>query len=153
MRVLVLERVLANAIMLGQRTWANAWLLPVPSLHGQRIGLRAESQDDGWWWWFYTSQAGLKLPPLSALRRGDLGTVELVGVAEPGEFGRSSHGPAVWVFRSPQVEGLRGTREMRVGYSDQPHVIERDKLALGREAQEGKTSEIPGSVRAVPEAR
>ncbi len=138
MRVLVLERVVANAVILGARSWANLWLLPSPTLVGQRVGLRAESVDDGWWYWALTQfgRSPLKLPPLDKLRRGDLGTVEIVGSEEPGKFGPGSHGPAVWVFRAPRAETVpKGARVLRAGYGDQPHVIERDKLQAARESQ------------------
>lgn len=127
MRILVLEKVLANAIMCGARAYANLWLLPVPSMIGERIGIRAESVDDGWWSWFYTQRLGLSLP---TIRSGDLGSVQLVRTSEPGEIERLAFGPAVWVFGEPRIEGISG-KLLRAGYSDQPHVRERDRVAVG----------------------
>lgn len=129
MKILLLERVLANAIMCGAQTFANLWLLPVPSMIGQRIGIRAEPELDSFYSWFYTERLGLKVP---SLRAGDLGTVLLQRTAEPGELSRLAFGPAVWVFSEPKIEPLNG-RVMRAGYSDQPHVKERDRLSVGSE--------------------
>jgi hypothetical protein len=129
MKILILERVLANAIICGARNFANLWLLPVPAMLGQRIGIRAEDELDNFYLWFYTERLGLKVP---SIRAGDLGTVTLQRTAQPGELGRVAFGPAVWVFSDPKVEQISG-KPMRAGYSDQPHVRERDRLALGSE--------------------
>lgn len=137
MRILCLELVLANAIMCGAQRFANLWLLPVPSLIGQRVGIRAESSgqvDDSWWLWFYRERLGYKIPHV---RKGDLGTVLLERVAEPLELGHGAFGPAVWVFSTPKIELVSG-KPMRAGYSDQPHVKERDRLAEASTAKEGK---------------
>lgn len=150
MRILLLERVLANAIILGQRNFANLWLLPSPKLVGERIGIRAEAELDGFWFWFYRERCGMKLPKVTQLRAGDLGSVKLERMAEPGELGRLAFGPAVWVFSEPRVEGISG-REMRAGYSDQPHVLERDRVGLG--LQPRKASDDTGSVREVSAPR
>jgi hypothetical protein len=132
-RILILERFAANAIMGGARNFANLWLLPAPSMVGERLGIRAESIDDGWYGWFFRERLGLEM---RSARGGDLGTVKLERTAAPGELGRSAFGPAVWVFSSPLIEGISG-RAFRAGYSDQPHVVERDRVALGQ-AQKGK---------------
>lgn len=134
MRILILEAVRANAIMAGAIKYANLWLLPSPAMVGQRIGLRAESVDDGWYLWFHTKRLGLSVP---SVRRGDLGSVKLERVAEPYELGRSAFGPAVWVFSEPKIESITG-KAFRAGYSDQPHVVERDRLrvASARKASE-----------------
>lgn len=129
MKILVLERVVANAIMCGARNFANLWLLPVPSMIGQRLGIRADDELDNFYLWFYTVKLALKI---QSLRAGDLGTVTLQRTAAPGELGRSAHGPAVWVFSDPKIEPISG-KLLRAGYSDQPHVKERDRLALGSE--------------------
>ncbi len=129
MRILVLEHVLANAIICGARNFANLWLLPVPTMIGERLGIRAEPEADGFYAWFYRERLGLKIP---SLRSGDLGSVTLVRSAKPGELGRSAFGPAVWVFSDPRIEVISG-KPLRAGYSDQPHVKERDRLALGSE--------------------
>lgn len=134
MRILILEAVLANAIMCGARSFANLWLLPVPAMVGQRIGLRAEAEDDGWWSWFYRERLGLKVP---TVRKGDLGTVKLERVAEPGELGRTSFGPAVWVFSEPKIENIVG-KVIRAGYGDQPHVLERDRVSLASARKESE---------------
>lgn len=145
MRILVLERVLANAIICGARSFANLWLLPSPKMIGQRIGIRAEPEQDGWWMWFYTERLGLKIP---ATRAGDLGSVKLERSAEPGELGRQAFGPAVWVFSQPRIEGISG-KLLRAGYGDQPHVLERDRVALG--SQPRKESERDADqIQAIP---
>ncbi len=136
MKILVLERVLANAVICGARTFANLWLLPVPSMLGERLGIQAEAELDGWWVWFYAERLGLKVP---ATRAGVLGSVKLVRTAEPGELGRQAFGPAVWVFSEPRIELVSGTT-MRAGYSDQPHVKERDRLALGSEPRKASAT-------------
>ncbi len=129
MKILILERVLANAVMCGAQSFANLWLLPVPTMIGQRLGIRADADLDGFYSWFYQERLGLKIP---SVRAGDLGSVTLERTAEPGELGRGAYGPAVWVFSNPKIEGISG-KLLRAGYSDQPHVKERDRLALGSE--------------------
>ena len=127
MKVLALERTLANAIMGGARSFANLWLLPAPSLVGERIGIQAEPDEaEGFWEWFYRGRLGLKFPES---RSGALGTARLVRTAKPFELGRGAFGPAVWVFDQPRIETVEG-RAFRAGYSDQPHVRERDRLSV-----------------------
>ena len=136
MRILMLERTLASAIVYGARSFANLWLLPAPSMVGQRIGIAGESIDDNWWHWLYLERLRLKIPHV--LKPGVMGSVKLERVAAPGELGRGAFGPAVWVFSDPKLHHVEG-KIFRAGYSEQPHVVERDKLNAGL-AQKEKES-------------
>jgi len=131
MRVLYLERTLANLVILGVQRFANLWLLPAPKLVGERLGIAAEDELDSFYPWFYGTRYPGKVPPIQHLRSGALGSVLLERVAEPGELGHTAFGPAVWVFSAPKLETVSGNA-LRAGYSDQPHVKERDRLALAQ---------------------
>lgn len=155
MKILILEAVLANLLMCGG-TWkhANLWLLPSPKMLGTRIGIHAETQDDAWWWWFYTERCKSvdlvkQVGSISRMRRGDLGSMLLERVAQPRELGPAASGPAVWVFSQPRIETISG-RTFRAGYSDQPHVIERDRLALASARKESESVGEPSEERALP---
>lgn len=134
MRILRLEAVRANAIVCGLVKFANLWLLPPPTMVGTRVGIHAESVDDAWYSWFFRERLGIAVP---MVRRGPLGTVRVERVAEPGEFGRSSFGPAVWVFSEPKLETISG-KVFGADYSDQPHVKERDRVALASARKESE---------------
>lgn len=133
-RILVLERVLAHAVICGACNYANLWLLPKGDMIGKRLGIHAEAgelpKDDGWHHWFYAERLKWQLPPLRHMAAGVIGSVLLKRVAKPRELGHMAFGPAVWVFSEPERDTPKG-RLMRAGYSDQPHVKERDRLALG----------------------